>query len=125
MEFTLTAGHIQIAGLLVEWKKSQVHRTGTSQGHSYTVKDISVGEHPHVQIRLQNVVKTTHFLVTKEGIRHPNFRRICHGEVPNFICKRNNVRLLKCFPKNEEKTRKIGVAARIQTFFKNSAATHC
>ena len=88
MEFTLTAGHIQIAGLLVKWKKRQVHGTCASQGHSYTVKDISVGEHPHVQIGLQNVVETADFLITEKCIWHPNFGGICHCEVPNFICKR-------------------------------------
>ena len=32
--YKLTAGHIQVTGLLIKWEECQVHPTGADQGHS-------------------------------------------------------------------------------------------
>ena len=50
--FVLTAGNVQIAGLLVEGEEGQVHWAGAGERDSDTVQDISIGEDSDVQIGL-------------------------------------------------------------------------
>ena len=38
----LTACHIQIAGLLIEWEEREVHPTGADEGHSEMDKMLSL-----------------------------------------------------------------------------------
>ena len=52
MAFVLTAGNVQIAGLLVEGEEGQVHWAGAGERDSDTVQDISIGEDSDVQIGL-------------------------------------------------------------------------
>ena len=84
----LTTGHIKIAGLLVKREQRQVHGTGASQRHPYTVQDVAIWKYSNVEIWLQNIVKSADFLVSEKCVRHPNFGGIGHRQISDFVWKR-------------------------------------
>ena len=47
----------------------------------YTVKYKAVREDSNINIRHQNVVKSSLLLISEKGVRHPNFPGISHREI--------------------------------------------
>ena len=71
-----------MAGLLVQGEPGQVHRAGAEEGGSDAVQHISVGEDTDVHVGCEDLVEATNFLISEEGVWHPHFASICHGQVP-------------------------------------------
>ena len=49
------------------------------------VEDGAVREDADVEVGLQNCVEGTNLLVSEESVRHPDFTRVCHRQIPNTI----------------------------------------
>ena len=49
------------------------------------VEDGAVREDADVEVGLQNCVEGTNLLVSEESVRHPDFTRISHRQIPNTI----------------------------------------
>ena len=49
------------------------------------VEDGAVREDADVEVGLQDCVEGTNLLVPEESVRHPDFTRICHRQIPNTI----------------------------------------
>ena len=56
----------------------------TSNYYTYAVKDIPIGEDPHIQIRLDNIIKLCFLLIPEKSVRHPHLGPFCHGQVFHF-----------------------------------------
>ena len=61
-----------------------MHSALTDEGHSDAVEDIAVGEDTDIEIGGEDAVEAGNLLISKEGVGHPNFAGICHGQVPDF-----------------------------------------
>ena len=81
----LTTCNIKITGLSVEWEQLEVHGAGARERDPDGVEDVAVGEHAHVQVGLQDVVKSADLLVSEEGVRHPHLGRVSHCQVANLV----------------------------------------
>ena len=84
----LTASHIQVACLFVQWKQGQVHGAGAGQRDADAVQDVTVWEHSDVQIWLKDVVEPTDLFVPEKCVWHPDFSRVCHGQVADLFCNK-------------------------------------
>ena len=51
------------------------------------VEDVAVGEDPHVEVGLEDVVEPTDLLVAEEGVRHPNLGGVSHRQVADLVCE--------------------------------------
>ena len=93
----LTAGDSKRAFLTVQGVELEIHRAGQCEGDSAklqldsvtkfpdskpdTVKYKAVGEDSNINIRHQNVVKSSLLFVSEESVRHPNFPGISHRQI--------------------------------------------
>ena len=79
-----TAGNFESAGLAVHGVKLEMHWTRESQRDPDAVEDVTVGEDTDIEVRGEDAVEPGDLLVPEEGVRHPNFASICHGQVADF-----------------------------------------
>ena len=80
----LTAGNVEVTGLLVQGEEGKVHGTEAGEGDADAVEDVAVGEDSNVEVGGENVVELPDLLVTEEGIRHPHLARVRHRQVFYF-----------------------------------------
>ena len=50
-----------------------------------TVEYVTLGKYPDVEIRSQDIVKTANLLISKESVRHPDFRGIDQRQILDLI----------------------------------------
>ena len=58
-----------------------MHWTPQSERHSDAVEHIAIGEDPHIEVGLDDVVELSLLLISEEAVWHPNFGAVCHGEI--------------------------------------------
>ena len=87
----LTAGNVQVTGLLVQGEEGEVHGAEAGEGDANAVEDVAVGEDSDVEVGGEDVVELPDLLVTEEGVRHPHLARVSKGQVADPLC--NTIRL--------------------------------
>ena len=77
----LTAGNVQVTGLLVQGEEGEVHGAEAGEGDADAVEDVAVGEDSDVEVGGEDVVELPDLLVTEEGVRHPHLACVRQGQV--------------------------------------------
>ena len=87
----LTAGNVQVTGLLVQGEEGEVHGAEAGEGDADAVEHVAVGEDSDVEVGGEDVVELPDLLVPEEGVRHPHLARVSQGQVADPLC--NTIRL--------------------------------
>ena len=77
----LTAGQVEVAGLLVHGEPGQVHGAGAEEGGPDAVEHVSIRIDTDVEVGSEDLVKPPNLLVSEESVRHPHLASIGHGQV--------------------------------------------
>ena len=77
----LTAGNVQVTGLLVQGEEGEVHGAEAGEGDADAVEHVAVGEDSDVEVGGEDVVELPDLLVPEEGVRHPHLARVRQGQV--------------------------------------------
>ena len=82
----LTAGNVQVTGLLVQGEEGEVHGAEAGEGDANAVEDVAVGEDSDVEVGGEDVVEGSNLLVPEERVRHPDLTDVGECQIFDFIC---------------------------------------
>ena len=106
----LTAGEVEMTGLLVEWEQLEQHRAGDREGDPRqgdrssrhitlitlitpspnTIQHVAIRVNPHIQVWSENIMEPSYLLISKETVWLPDFPDIRQCQILDLICNRFN-----------------------------------